>query len=155
MNKPLKKIVLFLSFTVFIASAFAYKNADEAIKALSAKDNAEVIKACKYLGEEEEKKAIKPLISVIKTHKNPKVRIAAISALSKMDEKGTPTTELKNVVMTDADNTVVYAALIAIYNLKDFENKAASEALDYCDKNKKGDKYITDIVQRIKKALKD
>lgn len=155
MYKTVKKLVYFITFAMFITYTYGYKNADEAIKALKSQKNSEVIKACKYLGDEEEKKGIDGLIEVMKTHKNSKVRISAISALSKMDEKGKPTTELKNVIMKDSDNTVVYAALIAIYNLKDFENKAAKEALDYCDQNKKNDRYITDIVQRIKKVLKE
>ncbi len=153
MNK-IRLVLSMLLFLLAVSGISAYKNTDEARNALKSADDAEVIKACAYLGEEEEKKAVDDLLVVIKNHKNPKVRIAAISALSRTEVKGKPTTELKNLIVSEKDNTIVYAAVIGIFNLQDFENKAATEVLDFCDQNKKDDPYITDIVARIKKAMK-
>lgn len=153
-----RKGVFFLlpifSFMVSGSILSAEKSTKDYIKDLQSSDPKTVIAAAHYLGKEEEKEAIDPLIAVAKNNSNTQVRVAAIAALGQMDEKGKPTTELKNIIVSDKNNTVVYAALLAILNLKDFDNKAAKEAIDYCDKNKSDDPFIKDAVQKIKKLMK-
>ena len=41
----------------------------------------------------------------------------------------------------------------AIFNLKDFSNKDALGAVEYCEKNKMDDVFIKDIISKIRKAM--
>lgn len=129
------------------------KTTKEYIVDLKSDNDATVITASKNLGEAKAKEAIEPMIEAVKTHQNPKVRIALASGLGLMETKTQPTTALSEVIKTDDDNSVVYASLLAILNLKDFDNPATKEAIDYCEKNKTGDEYITDVVKKIHAAL--
>ena len=150
----MKKIAILstiaLAFT--FSSTAADKSNEEYINDLTSSDQALVNSACLHLGKEEEKKAIDEIINVIKTSPNTGTKVSCIDALSKMGEKGKPTTSLKEVVETDKDNSVVYSALLAILNLKDFENVDADTALDYASENKHDDDLIKDVVRRIKEA---
>lgn len=151
----MKKIAI-LS-TIALAFTFSSTAADKSNEAyiddLTSDDQALVNSACLHLGKEEEKKAIDEIINVIKTSTNTGTKVSCIDALSKMDEKGKPTTSLKEVVETDKDNSVVYSALLAILNLKDFENEDAKVALEYADANKQDDDLMSDVVRRIKEAM--
>ena len=150
----MKKIAILstiaLAFT--FSSTAADKSNEEFINDLTSGDQALVNSACLHLGKEEEKKAIDEIINAIKTSTDTGTKVSCIDALSKMDEKGKPTTSLKEVVETDKDNSVVYSALLAILNLKDFENVDADTALDYASENKQDDDLIKDVVRRIKEA---
>lgn len=151
----MKKIAILstiaLAFT--FSSTAADKSNEDYIGDLKSGDQALVNSACLHLGKEEEKKAIDEIINVIKTSTNTSTKVSCIDALSKMGEKGKPTTSLKEVVETDKDNSVVYSALLAILNLKDFENEDAKIALDYADENKQDDDLMSDVVKRIKEAM--
>ena len=152
----MKKIAILstiaLAFT--FSSTAADKSNEAYINDLTSDDQALVNSACLHLGKEEEKKAIDEIINVIKTSTtNTGTKVSCIDALSKMGEKGNPTTSLKEVVETDEDNSVVYSALLAILNLKDFENEDAETALNYASENKKDDTLMSDIVERIKEAM--
>ena len=152
----MKKIAI-LS-TIALAFTFSITAADKSNEAyindLKSDDQDLVNSACLHLGKEEEKKAIDEIINAIKTStNNTGTKVSCIDALSKMGEKGKPTTSLKEVVETDKDNSVVYSALLAILNLKDFENEDAEMALAYADTNKEDDDLISDVVKRIRKAM--
>ena len=144
--------IIALAFT--FSSTAADKSNEDYINDLESDDQALVNSACLHLGKEEEKKAIGEIINAIKTSTNTAAtKVSCIDALSKMGEKGEPTTSLKEVVETDTDNSVVYSALLAILNLKDFENENAKKALDYADANKQDDDLMSDVVRRIKEAM--
>ena len=151
----MKKIAILstiaLAFT--FSSTAADKSNEDYINDLASDDQALVNSACLHLGKEEEKKAIDKIINVIKTSPNTGTKVSCIDALSKMGEKGKPTTSLKEVVETDKDNSVVYSALLAILNLKDFENEDAETALEYASANKQDDDLMSDVVRRIKEAM--
>jgi len=129
------------------------KTTKEYIADLKSDDDAIVIKASKGLGDAKAKDAVETMIEVLKSHQNPKVRIALASGLSLMGTKDQPTKALSEVVQTDDDNSVVYASLLAILNLGDYQNPAAQSAVDYCEKNKTSDEYIADVVKKINEAL--
>ena len=144
--------IIALAFT--FSSTAADKSNEAYINDLQSEDQDLVNSACLHLGKEEEKKAIDEIINAIKTStNNTGTKVSCIDALSKMGEKGKPTTSLKEVVETDKDNSVVYSALLAILNLKDFENKDAEIALAFADTNKEDDDLISDVVKRIKEAM--
>ena len=151
----MKKIAI-LS-TIALAFTFSTTAADKSnkdyINDLTSNDQALVSSACLHLGKEEEKKAIVQIIDAINKSTNTgTTKVSCIDALSKMGEKGEPTTSLKKIVETDKDNSVVYSALLGILNLKDFENQDVEAALDYASENKEDDDLIKDIVKRIKEA---
>ena len=155
----IKRIPVILAVMVFSTAVWAQqaqtkKTNDEYITDLSSSDDVVVITAAKALGDAKEKKAIEPLIKLIKSNPNPQVRISAASSLGRMGVKGDPTTALSEVVQSDEDNSVVYASLLAILNLADFDNPAAAEALEYCEANKSDDEFISDVVRRIRDVMK-
>jgi HEAT repeat protein len=129
------------------------KTTKEYIADLKSDDDVTVIKASKNLGETKAKEAIDAMIEAMKSHQNPKVRIALASGLGMMETKNQPTTALGDVIKTDDDNSVVYASLLAILNLADFGNPSTQAAIDFCEKNKAGDEYIADVVKKIHEAL--
>ena len=137
----------------FSGISAADKEVQDYINDLKAGEEQKVLEAAKYLGKEKEKEAIEPIIDAIKFHGLRNVRIALVDALGRMDEKGRPTSALKELIETDKDNHVIYTALLAILNLKDFENEDAKKALDYCDQNKKDDIFIADAVAKIKARM--
>lgn len=152
----MKKIfipVLILSLAGGLSADQKKKTTKEYIADLKSDDDAVVINAANGLGQAKAKDAIEPMVEAIKSHQNPKVRIALASALGLMDTKGQPTTALSDVVQTDDDNSVVYASLLAILNLKDFDNPAAKVALQYCEQKKSNDAFIADVVKRINEAI--
>ncbi|MDH4261713.1 MAG: HEAT repeat domain-containing protein [Spirochaetia bacterium] len=152
----MKKIllpVLILSLVAGLQAAEKKKTTNDYIVDLKSDDDATVISASQNLGASKAKEAIDPMIEAMKSHQNPKVRIAIASGLGNMDTKNQPTTALSEVVKTDDDNSVVYASLLAILNLKDFGNPDAKAAVEFCEKNKASDEYITDVVKKIHEAL--
>ncbi len=157
--KKLYIIGILLSFAYTGASAGLYaqsaekKTTAEYIEDLKSDDDAVVITAVQALGQSKSTDAMDPLIEVIKTHENPRVRISAASSLGLMGTKEQPTTALSEVVQNDEDDSVVYASLLAILNLADVNNPAASEAVQFCDENKSDDPYIKDVVDRLKAAI--
>ncbi len=142
-----------LTAALFMAIGPLAANVDEKIKDLQSEDDAKVIAAAQWLGKEGEKKAVDPLIKLAKSERSPVVRIHAISALGLIQEKGKTTTELKGIISQEVDKSVVYAALVALMNVKDFENADFKTALETAEQKHQDDIYIKDIIQRIRKAL--
>lgn len=151
------KKILFPVLILFLAAGLQAeekkKTNNEYIADLKSDDNATVIKAAKALGDAKAKEALDPMIEAIKSHQDARVRISLASGLGNMETKKQPTTSLAEVVKSDDDNSVVYASLLAILNLKDFENPSAKEAVEFCEKNKADDDIIMDVVKRINEAL--
>ncbi len=147
----MKKIALLLLLAPMLA--IAAKEKAEYIADLKSADDGVAIAAAQYLGNDAVKDAIEPLGEVVKSNRSAGVRIAAASALGRMDTKGRPTTLLKESIEADQDNQVVYTGLLAILNLKDTDNADLLKAVEFCETNKKSDIYITDIVARIRKIV--
>ncbi len=151
----------FLSITIFLfitAGLFAEKTADEHIKALSSGTDQEKISACKFLGnEKKDKTAIKPIIALLKATDNPKVAAAAAVALGYIKEKGEPTRALKEKIMSETDSNVVYACLLALYNIT-VSNETLEEdtkaALEYADIHHRQNEFVADALDKIKKKAK-
>lgn len=146
--KKLACVLLFLPFVALFA-----KGKKEYIEDLKSPQDEVVIAAAQYLGNDEVKDAIEPLGEVLKSNRSVGVRIAAASALGKMDKKGRPTTILREAIEVDQDNQVIYTQLLALLNLKDTENPDLLKAIEYCEANKSSDMFINDIVARIRKIV--
>jgi HEAT repeat protein len=147
----MKKIVSIL--VLIAATGLSGKDKKENIADLKSADDAIAIKAAQELGADGVKDAIEPLGEVIKSNRAAGVRIAAASALGRMDTKGRPTSILKESIEADQDNHVVYTELLALMNLADLENPDLSKAVEFCENNKKSDVYISDILTRIRKKF--
>lgn len=147
----MKKLAAILLVAPLIA--LAAKDKKEFIEDLKSSDDSVTIAAAQYLGNDEVKDAIEPLGEVLKSNRSAAVRIAAASALGKMDKKGRPTTLLREAIEVDKDNQVVYTELLALLNLKDVDNADLARAVEFCEKTKQSDIFIADIVARIRKVV--
>jgi HEAT repeat protein len=147
----MKKLVAVFLFAPLLA--LAAKDKKEYIEDLKSADDAVAIAAAQYLGNDGVKDAIEPLGEVVKSNRSAGVRIAAASALGKMDTKGRPTTLLREAIEVDQDNQVVYTQLLALLNLKDLNNADLARAVEFCEKNKQSDIFIADIIARIRKVV--
>jgi HEAT repeat protein len=147
----MKKLVVVFLFAPLLA--LAAKDKKEYIEDLKSADDAVAIAAAQYLGNDGVKDAIEPLGEVVKSNRSAGVRIAAASALGKMDTKGRPTTLLREAIEVDQDNQVVYTQLLALLNLKDLNNADLARAVEFCEKNKQSDIFIADIIARIRKVV--
>lgn len=152
MHKFIMKHIFSILVLVPILSLSA-KDKAEFIADLKSADDALAIAAAQQLGNDTVKDAIEPLGEVIKSNRPAGVRIAAASALGRMDTKGRPTTILREAIEMEQDNQLVYTELLALLNLKDTENADMSKAIDFCEVNKKSDMFIADIVVRIRKVM--
>jgi len=153
----MKKVSTLVLSLLMISSAILgaeNKTVDEYRADLTSEDDQVVMDAATALGQKKSKDAMDDLIEVIKTHENPQVRIRVADTLGRMGTKEQPTNALNDVIQNDEDNAVVYAALLAILNLGDFGNPSAEEAIDFCEQNKSDDPYITDVVKRLREAMK-
>lgn len=143
-----------ISFLFLFALGSTYGQAQSSLlDNLSSDDSKVAIEAAKSLGRQKDATAIKPLLKAAESHPDYKVRSAAAAALGNMETKPEITSGLKKVVESDANNAVVYAALVAIFNQKDFSNKDSIKAVEYCEKNKMDDAFIKDIITKIRKAM--
>ncbi|HMV35575.1 MAG TPA: HEAT repeat domain-containing protein [Turneriella sp.] len=147
----MKKFAAVLLFAPILA--LSAKDNKEYIDDLKSADDGVAIAAAQYLGNDGVKDAIEPLGEVVKSNRSAGVRIAAASALGKMDTKGRPTTLLREAIEVDQDNQVVYTELLALLNLKDVDNADLTRAVEFCEKNKQSDIFISDIVARIRKVV--
>ncbi|MCS6984614.1 MAG: HEAT repeat domain-containing protein [Leptospiraceae bacterium] len=138
---------------IVLVSLPLYANVEEKLKDLESPDDSKVIAAAQWLGKEEEKKAVDPLIRLAKSERSPLVRIHAISALGLIKEKGKTTTELRQLIEQENHKTVVYSALVAILNIKDTDNADFRRALEISEQKHQDDPYIRDITQRIRKII--
>lgn len=156
MKKILSVSILTLIFST--GSLFAEKSADEHLKALSSGTDEEKISACKFLGnEKKDKTSIKQIIALLKATDNPKVAAAAAIALGYIKEKGEPTKALKEKIMSETDSNVVYACLLALYNIT-VANETLEEdtkaALEYADTHHRQNEFVADALDKIKKKAK-
>ncbi|HMV43432.1 MAG TPA: HEAT repeat domain-containing protein [Leptospiraceae bacterium] len=127
------------------------------IKNLSSGTESDKIAACNYLGKEKETKYISEVQEALKTTDSPKVAVSCANALGYFQEKGSPTTTLKNKIISVSNSDVVYACLVSILNiaLKNGYEADAKAAIQYSDINHRQDEFVADIIDRIKKRFKE
>ena len=147
-----KKILLnFLA--VMVVGSLSAKGKAEYIADLKSTDDSVTTAAAQYLGNEGVKDAIEPLGELVKSNRATDVRIAAAAALGKMDTKGRPTTILREAIEVEQDNQIVYTELLALLNLKDTSNPDLEKAVSFCEANKTSDRFVADVVKRIRKVF--
>jgi len=131
----------------------ADKSNEDYIKDLKSSDTSVVIDAERYLGGEKVKEAVDPLLEVLANHENANVRAHAATALGRIEDKKA-VKPLRMAVENDSSKDVVYSALVALLNLKDYENEHTIKALDYADAHHRDDPFIADVVDRLRKKIK-
>ena len=94
--------------------SLAAKSKAENLADLKSADDAVAIKAAQELGADGAKDAIEPLGEILKSKRTAGVRIAAASALGRMDVKGRPTTLLREAIEAGLGATILPAAFFGI-----------------------------------------
>lgn len=143
-----------LALSLCLVTLPLFAQTEDKIRDLESADDAKVVEAAQWLGKEKEKKAIDPLINVAKSKRSSWVRLHAISALGLIKEKGKTTSELRSLIEEENQKPLVYAALVAILNIKDVDNPDFKKALELVDERHQDDPDIKDITARIRRAIK-
>lgn len=146
-----------LATLIFTVSVSAEKSTEDHIKALSSGSDQEKIEASLYLGDKKEKSAIPELINLLNRANDPKVAVPAGIALGQIGEAGDSTIALKNKVISSDNGDIVYTALVSILNIVIKNEKAedaAKEALEFADKNRRSDEFVSDFLNVLTKKLK-
>ena len=128
------------------------------VKNLSTGTNSDKIAACNFLGKEKsEKKYLSEIQETLKATDNSRVAVACANALGYIQEKGSSTTALKNKIMSESNSDVVYACLVSILNIaiKNGYEADAKSAVQYSDINHRGDEFVADLIDKIKKKFKE
>ena len=144
MEKFMKKIFTIM-FTIMAISSIAFaQDAKKYIADLDSKDEKTVIAAADWLGEKQEKDAVKKLMALL-TDSRDGVRLHAVQALGYIGEKDA-VNSLNNVLLNDKNSTVRYAALLSTMKIKDDKSVAVwRQALD-----KETDPFIKDLLTKLK-----
>ncbi|TGN02858.1 HEAT repeat domain-containing protein [Leptospira dzoumogneensis] len=146
-----------LATLIFTVSVSAEKSTEDHIKALSSGSDQEKIEASLYLGNKKEKSAVPELINLLNRSNDPKVAVPAGIALGQIGEAGDTTIALKNKVISSDNGDIVYTALVSILNIVIKNEKAedaAKEALEFADKNRRSDEFVSDFLNVLTKKLK-
>ncbi|RHX91716.1 HEAT repeat domain-containing protein [Leptospira stimsonii] len=151
--------LLILAFVVSLSSGalLAEKSTDEHIKTLSSGSDSEKYESAVALGKGKEKSAIPELINLLNRNNEPKIATAAAIALGKIAEPGDTAIALKNKIISSENGDIVYASLASLLNITTKNEKledSTKEAFEFADKNRRGDEYVSDFLDLIKKKLK-
>ncbi|RHX81928.1 hypothetical protein DLM76_08185 [Leptospira yasudae] len=153
--RSLLAIAFAVSFTT--GALFAEKSTEEHIKSLSSGSDSEKYESAVALGKNKEKSAIPELINLLNRNNEPKVASAAAIALGRIAEPGDATIALKNKIISSENGDIVYASLASLLNITTKNEKvedSTKEAFEYADKNRRGDEFVSDFLDLIKKKLK-
>ncbi|PJZ71385.1 hypothetical protein CH373_02480 [Leptospira perolatii] len=147
-----------LLFALISASSlYAEKSTEDHIKALSSGSDVEKVEAAEYLGDKKEKSAIPELINLLNRANDPKVAVPVLVALGLIAEPGDTTIALKNKIISSENGDIVYVALAGLLNITTKSEKledATKEALEFADKNRRGDEFVADLLNVITKKIK-
>lgn len=154
----MKKLVFLVIFMVFAynASLFAEEGAEEHLSNLSSGNDNQKIAACDYFGKEKDSSVVPQIITLLRGTENPKVASAAAIALGNIQQKGEPTTALKDRIMMETNTDVVYSSILALMSItiKNEELEPdAKAALDHASTNHNSDVFVADLVEKIKRKL--
>ncbi|WP_061216180.1 HEAT repeat domain-containing protein [Leptospira santarosai] len=153
------RFLLIFALVVSFASGalLAEKSTEEHIKTLSSGADSEKYESAVVLGKNKEKSAIPELIHLLNRSNEPKIATAAAIALGKIAEPGDTTIALKNKVISSENGDIVYASLASLLNISTKNEKledSTKEAFEFADKNRRGDEFVADFLDLIKKKLK-
>ena len=139
----MKKIFVFM-FTIMAVSSIAFaKDADKYIADLDSKDEKTVIQAADWLGENKEKSASKKLVALL-TDRRDMVRLHAVQALGYIGENDY-VGSLNQVLLSDQNPTVRYAALLSTMKIKDDKSVPVWRQA----KEKETDPFILDLLTKL------
>ncbi|EQA61362.1 HEAT repeat domain-containing protein [Leptospira alexanderi] len=150
-------LILALAASFASGALLAEKSTEEHIKTLSSGSDSEKYESAVALGKNKEKSAIPELIHLLNRNNEPKIATAAAIALGKIAEPGDATIALKNKIISSENGDIIYASLASLLNITTKNEKledSTKEAFEFADKNRRGDEFVADFLDLIKKKLK-
>lgn len=144
-----KRVIIFLAVLLFTTMGFA-ADADKYLADLDpAKDENTIVKAADWCGQEKEDAAIGKLVGLL-TDSRDMVRLHSVMALGYIAEKDA-VDALNNVLLSDKNATVRYAALLATVRIGDRDK---SEPVWKKAKDSETDPYIKDFLLKMEEKAK-
>ena len=144
-----KKAIIFLTILLVSTTLFAQDKKTYLANLDPAKDEATIIKAADWCGEQKEDDAVKQLV-VLLSDSRDMVRLHSGMALGYSGEEDA-VDALNNVLLADKNATVRYAALLATVRIGDREK---SEPAWKKAKESETDPYIKDFLLKMEEKAK-
>lgn len=146
-----KILVLTLVICTFAVKSYAAdKSAKDYVADLKSADDAVVLEAENWVGDNTEKTAIKDLVALMKNSTNAEVRMNAAVALGLIGEKEA-IEPLTDDIVVEPNADVRYAMLLAISRIG-IDSKKSYNALLQA-KEKETDPYIKDYIEKMEKKF--
>lgn len=144
--------VLLLSLPLFSEGA---KTTPDYKTLLSSGTDQERMEALDHFAKEKDKSQIPAIIEVLREADSVRLAQKAAITLGLLGEKGDSTKALKNKIQSDENAEVVYACILAIFNIHkgdkaDARDADAVEALQYANENRRQDPFVADILDKLK-----
>lgn len=144
-----KRVIIFLAVLLFNTMGFA-ADTDKYLADLDpAKDETTIVKAADWCGEQKEDDAVKKLVALL-TDSRDMVRLHSVMALGYIGEEDA-VEALNNILLSDKNATVRYAALLATVKIGDREK---SEPAWKKAKDSETDPYIKDFLLKMEEKAK-
>ena len=149
MEQKMKKALIFALISLFYAAGAAEKSAKAYMADLDAKkDEKTIVAAADWLGKEEEKDAITPLVKLIEDSR-VKVRLHVVMALGYIGKEG-GVDALNKRMLEDDSAEVRYAAVLATVRIGSKKSlKAWQKALET-----EQDPFIQDFLKKLEAKAK-
>ncbi len=139
-----KKAIIFLTFLLVSSALFAQDAKTYLANLDPAKDENTIVQAADWCGEQKEDDAVKQLVALL-TDSRDMVRLHSVMALGYIGEEDA-VEALNNVLLSDKNATVRYAALLATVRIGDREK---SEPAWKKAKESETDPYIKDFLAKM------
>ncbi len=147
--------ILFVFFPVFSIFSNVEKesmSSDPALD-LSTGTDQEKLQAIEAILKSKDKSQVPTLIDILNSTQNPRVAGDAAIALGVIGEKEKSTTALKQKIESTENGDIVYACVLALYNIHrkgDKKDPEAEAAIQFALENRRQDPFVADILDRLK-----
>lgn len=151
----MKRITTILALIFILLPAVlvaADKTTEEYIADLKSDDNTEVVNALRYLGTEQEEKALPDILNLLQLDKPFEVHLNTIKAIGFIKQKGDSVKALYNFLAKTKDRNLAYAVITALISIADHENSYSKKSLKVAKANFPDDIFIQDACKRIEEA---
>ena len=145
-----KKTSLILSIILCSSIVFAAKSAKEYVNDLSSTDSATLMEAIKWVGTNQEKTAVAPLLSIVKSSAIVDARMEAAVSLGLIEEKSA-SDELSEDLLVESNANVRYSIVLAITRLGITSQKALENIVKA--KDQETDSIIKDYFSKLEEKL--
>jgi hypothetical protein len=115
--------------------------------------DAEKTQALKHFAEKKDKSQIPAIITLLNESENPAIASEAAITLGVIGKSGESTTALKKKIESTENGDIVYACVLAIFNIHRKDEKRdpeAEAALRFALENRRQDPFVVDILEKLK-----